>query len=68
MSLAIQIRSILHTYGVHSATIQPEFTDDHHTDEKYMKDDDSKEELLSSTCLLRCSDNSCIENTCCPHE
>lgn len=34
MTLASQIRKILHGYGVHSATIQPEFVEDQ-VDEKY---------------------------------
>ncbi|KAI8384811.1 cation efflux family-domain-containing protein [Radiomyces spectabilis] len=103
MRLATQMRQLLHNYGVHSATIQPEFT---------KLDGTSKTDLLESseanpanepvplppqhmagpscvstatlatatpslrsqksetideeTCLLRCMDDSCKENTCCP--
>jgi zinc transporter 1 len=34
MVLASQIRKVLHGYGIHSATIQPEFIEDQ-VDEKY---------------------------------
>lgn len=34
MSLGSEIRKVLHSYGIHSATIQPEFVEDQ-IDEKY---------------------------------
>ncbi|KAL0138063.1 cation efflux protein [Mucor lusitanicus] len=88
MLLASEIRKILHGYGIHSATIQPEFIEDQ-IDEKYqptdqdIMDDSSKDDEKlqvhgiervstelhsSSTCLLRCIEDSCLENTCCPPE
>ncbi|CEP09003.1 hypothetical protein [Parasitella parasitica] len=103
MTLASEIRKILHGYGIHSATIQPEFIEDQ-IDEKYQpaeedSDQESDREKLhahgiervttinnsvyhnnnaktnsvedlhsSSTCLLRCIEDSCLENTCCPPE
>ncbi|KAL7311752.1 Zinc resistance conferring protein, variant 2 [Mucor circinelloides] len=106
MLLASEIRKILHGYGIHSATIQPEFIEDQ-IDEKYQPTDQdldsesSEDEKLhvhgiervstvtnsvypdnsknantssfedlhsSSTCLLRCIEDSCLENTCCPPE
>ncbi|CAO0801644.1 unnamed protein product [Mucor circinelloides] len=106
MLLASEIRKILHGYGIHSATIQPEFIEDQ-IDEKYLPTDQdldsesSEDEKLhvhgiervstvtnsvypdnnknantssledlhsSSTCLLRCIEDSCLENTCCPPE
>lgn len=38
MLLASEIRKILHGYGIHSATIQPEFIEDQ-IDEKYQPTD-----------------------------
>ncbi|KAI9343376.1 cation efflux protein [Pilaira anomala] len=93
MKLGSQIRKLLHGYGIHSATIQPEFIEDR-LDEKTHYDEDThsesnliihgreqvpnspsensivslNEELQnnSSTCLLRCMEDSCLENNCCP--
>lgn len=45
MILASQIRKVLHGYGIHSATIQPEFIEDQ-IDEKYqdeLEDDDNED-------------------------
>lgn len=42
MILASEIRRILHGYGIHSATIQPEFIEDQ-IDEKYLDDDLSED-------------------------
>ncbi|GAA5801136.1 hypothetical protein HPULCUR_006578 [Helicostylum pulchrum] len=95
MKLGSQIRKLLHGYGIHSATIQPEFIEDT-LDEKapYVDDADSESKLIihgieqvpnspatnsvvslneelqnnSSTCLLRCIEDSCLENNCCPPE
>ncbi|KAI9256304.1 cation efflux protein [Helicostylum pulchrum] len=95
MKLGSQIRKLLHGYGIHSATIQPEFIEDT-LDEKapYVDDVDSESKLIihgieqvpnspatnsvvslneelqnnSSTCLLRCIEDSCLENNCCPPE
>jgi zinc transporter 1 len=81
MSLGSEIRKVLHSYGIHSATIQPEFVEDQ-IDEKYEHEELVEESPIvysvekpageepqnSSTCLLRCLDDSCLENTCCPPE
>ncbi|KAI8877420.1 cation efflux protein [Backusella circina FSU 941] len=86
MSLNSKIRKLLHSYGVHSATIQPEFVDDEskkiteeitsnsHTSsineiESANIEYNTDEEMQSSTtCLLRCIEDSCNKNACCPEE
>ncbi|KAF0412482.1 cation efflux protein [Gigaspora margarita] len=50
MSLITNVKYILHTYGIHSTTIQPEFGD---------------LENNESSCLLRCEDESCVQKLCC---
>ncbi|CEG84171.1 Putative Cobalt uptake protein COT1 [Rhizopus microsporus] len=89
MDLASQIRGLLHSFGIHSATIQPEFIDDKKIDQALSimpkeeninqsgtlndtssdiaSDHSSGQDLQnSSTCLLRCTEDSCLENNCCP--
>ncbi|KAI8348021.1 cation efflux family-domain-containing protein [Choanephora cucurbitarum] len=87
MATATEIKKILHRYGIHSVTLQPEFIEDQ-IDEKYIDCENqtekessssikvirtqaSKETLTegsSSTCFLRCLDESCLESSCCPPE
>jgi len=50
MKLASTLKEILHSYGIHATTIQPELVD-----EDYKKEGD---------CLLRCQ-NKCEEMSCC---
>ncbi|KAG9303558.1 hypothetical protein G9A89_018454 [Geosiphon pyriformis] len=61
MTVAANIRRILHLYGIHSATIQPEYKK---IEPKSLNTvTDSHEE---SHCLLRCADdNSCEQHECC---
>ncbi|GAA5808902.1 hypothetical protein MFLAVUS_002301 [Mucor flavus] len=95
MKLGSQIRKSLHGFGIHSATIQPEFIEDTLDEKAHYDDDiDSENKLIihgveqvpnspgmnsvvslneelqnnSSTCLLRCIEDSCLENNCCPPE
>lgn len=65
MQLAKRARKCLHAYGIHSATIQPEFC----LDEEHLHDiDDSALTLDGATtdsCLLECIDD-CAAQGCCP--
>ncbi|KAH8082235.1 cation efflux protein [Filobasidium floriforme] len=54
MSVADQIRKVLHEFGVHSSTIQPEFGND---------DDELAEERA---CLIGCPPEACGAEACCP--
>ncbi|KAJ9094118.1 hypothetical protein QFC19_008070 [Naganishia cerealis] len=57
MAVADNIRKVLHEYGVHSVTIQPEFADD--------AVDNSDTD--SAACLIRCPpEAACGGDTCCP--
>lgn len=57
MSLASEIRKVLHSYGIHSATIQPEFVEDQ-IDEKYEIEEPSAATII----YAEKSDNVCINN------
>lgn len=79
MKLARQARKCLHAYGIHSATIQPEFC----VDESCKHSDDGRASLAAAgetplvkcgavegvgdpdSCLLECVDN-CVSDGCCP--
>jgi zinc transporter 1 len=68
MTVAASIKALLHTYGIHSATIQPEFVPSDYAIAKSPsfpivddQDDDRtsivmETSALESACLLRCSD------------
>jgi len=81
MHLAREIRGCLHAYGIHSSTIQPEFTTcsaeqaspagaaqvvDASGHASPSHGDGSKAGSLRSACLLDCSDNCADKNQCCP--
>ncbi|WVQ75621.1 hypothetical protein IAR50_005250 [Cryptococcus sp. DSM 104548] len=53
MEVAKEVREVMHEFGIHSVTIQPEFYDPGHT---------APEDL----CLVRCPPAKCAANTCCP--
>lgn len=57
MEVANAIRQELHTHGIHSVTIQPEFYDG-----GAISDSDDDE----LTCLIRCPPEQCAADTCCP--
>ncbi|KAI9264148.1 cation efflux protein [Phascolomyces articulosus] len=71
MTVAKHIRKLLHSYDVHSVTIQPEFTslaqfagvESGTFVEKGAPETDKEGTAL---CLIRCTDNACVENACCP--
>ncbi|KAI8059440.1 cation efflux family-domain-containing protein [Gongronella butleri] len=78
LALSAQMRQALHAYGIHSATIQPEFLEKKET----MADDAASNSIatslnvlagarqpinIESSCLLHCvEDDTCYENACCP--
>ncbi|EQL00122.1 hypothetical protein G6O67_003995 [Ophiocordyceps sinensis] len=69
MQLAKRARKCLHGYGIHSATIQPEFcldqTHQHDRDAAYLALDGSAAKTGDRTCLLACVDD-CEAQGCCP--
>lgn len=77
MVLAKRVRKCLHAYGIHSATIQPEFC----LDETHRHTEDAEQQFLQlggntdgpaelrrcvgdDTCLLECIDD-CVDQGCC---
>ncbi|KAL7620640.1 Zinc resistance conferring protein [Parahypoxylon ruwenzoriense] len=68
MKLAKQARKCLHAYGIHSATIQPEFCLDeecnHLDDSSLTLDGQQSPRYGGDGCLLECVDN-CVGQGCC---
>ncbi|CAG8620393.1 4910_t:CDS:10 [Paraglomus occultum] len=76
MSIATRIRQTMHTYGIHSTTIQPEFVKvspdgksifikSLNTGNEQLVDNEV--ETHESACLLLCSeDETCASSLCCP--
>ncbi|KAK9762003.1 Zinc resistance conferring protein [Basidiobolus ranarum] len=58
MGIATRIKDLLHVYGVHSVTIQPEYFES-------AKIQDAESQSLNDHCLLRCS-SACDQSACCP--
>ncbi|KAK2601665.1 Zinc resistance conferring protein [Conoideocrella luteorostrata] len=69
MQLAKRARKCLHGYGIHSATIQPEFCLDrqhrHAGDAAALRMDGGLDGTGENSCLLECIDD-CQEQGCCP--
>ncbi|EED13347.1 zinc/cadmium resistance protein [Talaromyces stipitatus ATCC 10500] len=77
MDIAKEIRRCLHAYGIHSSTIQPEFTPDtdtesqngaspsHSGDNPRMSRIPSSASSFGDACLLDCGDE-CPRGQCCP--
>ena len=82
MRLARQIRRCLHAYGIHSSTIQPEFTPESDVEDAPNKSQPSSSRNTdepnqssragslrdgdSTACLLECDDNCAKGGQCCP--
>lgn len=68
MALAKQARKCLHAYGIHSATIQPEFCLDencaHNEDEPQPDGHSTSRCANGDECLLECTDD-CVAEGCC---
>jgi len=68
MELAKAVRKCLHAYGIHSATIQPEFCLDRAHDHGELPglglDGPSSRTLDDNSCLLECVDD-CMGQGCC---
>lgn len=58
MDVANSIRHELHSHGIHSVTIQPEF----YNGSSNISDSGDEE----NTCLIRCPPEQCAADTCCP--
>lgn len=56
MNVADSIRKVLHEFGVHSSTIQPEFG----------VEDDNISNVSEHACLIRCPPEACGADACCP--
>ncbi|TXT13072.1 hypothetical protein VHUM_01473 [Vanrija humicola] len=59
MQVANEIRHVLHSHGIHSVTIQPEFSD-------AAGDSDDDADAGERSCLIRCPPEQCVADTCCP--
>ncbi|WVQ85358.1 hypothetical protein IAT38_007523 [Cryptococcus sp. DSM 104549] len=55
MVVANGIRQSMHTHGIHSVTIQPEFYSD-----------EVDQQSIGDACLIRCPPDQCGGDTCCP--
>ncbi|KAK0384169.1 hypothetical protein NLU13_8257 [Sarocladium strictum] len=69
MQLARRARKCLHAFGIHSATIQPEFCLDvqhqHEAEAASLRLDGTADGPKNEVCLLECVDN-CAAPSCCP--
>lgn len=69
MQLARRARKCLHAFGIHSATIQPEFCLDaqhqHEAEAAALRLDGTADGPKNEVCLLECVDN-CAAPSCCP--
>ena len=69
MQLARRARKCLHAFGIHSATIQPEFCLDiqhqHDAEAASLRLDGTADGPKNEICLLECVDN-CAAQGCCP--
>lgn len=61
MEVANRIRQCMHSQGIHSVTIQPEFVG-----ASRAPSDDGTTDLDERTCLIRCPPDQCVADTCCP--
>ncbi|ORY48694.1 hypothetical protein BCR33DRAFT_677596 [Rhizoclosmatium globosum] len=59
MEVATSIKKLLHGYGIHSTTVQPEFARPASVASDY--DDETG-------CLLKCEGGDCAEQVCCPDD
>jgi zinc transporter 1 len=93
MEIATSVKQLLHTYGIHSTTVQPEFVAPRRVKHSHSRTDtpnssgndtsdtdnieistsseddtdgDEGDELTANECLLRCTEESCVEQACCP--
>ena len=58
-----EVRRLLHRFGVHSSTIQPELLDGGKTASIAGSIIDEQED---GDCMIRCVDDSCVDSSCCP--
>ncbi|KAK9721263.1 Zinc resistance conferring protein [Basidiobolus ranarum] len=60
MTVATDVKKLLHSYGIHSVTIQPEFPSELSPTQSLLIEDETNE----TACLLRCS-SECDDQICC---
>ncbi|KAJ3096097.1 hypothetical protein HDU97_006219 [Phlyctochytrium planicorne] len=80
MDIAAEVKVLLHRYGVHSTTVQPEFIrcrqtsqvqDGGNADAIQQDTNDSgvnSSEPATSGCMLKCPEAACIQESCCPSQ
>jgi len=73
MEVASGIRESMHSHGIHSVTIQPEFTDAESDSQsvsppRLIRDVECKHgaDEQETDCLIRCPPDECGPGTCCP--
>ncbi|EFR01633.1 hypothetical protein MGYG_04635 [Nannizzia gypsea CBS 118893] len=65
MTLARHVRKCLHSYGIHSSTVQPEFYPG--SEEDSLRPGSSQlTTVASESCLLECGENCAPDRQCCP--
>jgi len=69
-SIARAIRTCLHAYGIHSSTIQPEFTDEINPPQTTLVEEEEDTPLLEvaggGNCLFQCvGGGECVDGRCC---
>ncbi|KAJ3212598.1 hypothetical protein HDU67_003705 [Dinochytrium kinnereticum] len=76
MDIATSVKELLHRYGVHSTTVQPEFVRSRSprpaqglvaeaVEGSLIQVDEEEDEVTATACLLRCAEPSCEEASCC---
>nr|KAJ3418118.1 hypothetical protein HK105_000318 [Polyrhizophydium stewartii] len=63
MEIAANIKRKLHSHGIHSTTIQPEFVRTSLTD---APSPNESEDATERDCFLSCAEASCADQRCCP--
>lgn len=69
MDVASGIRESMHSHGIHSVTIQPEFTDAESDAQSVSVHESAcghEADEQETDCLIRCPPDECGTGTCCP--
>ncbi|CAF2513762.1 unnamed protein product [Rotaria sp. Silwood2] len=64
MLVAEKVKDFFHSIGIHSSTMQYECDDDHQT--PLLRRNTNSQSKIAGDCLLRCENNACDTQTCCP--
>lgn len=76
MKLAKNVKGLLHEYGIHSATVQPEYLNIPDNSQEFessrqsspsgsVLSDDETMAIGGKSCLLPCAETSCVDRDCC---